>query len=245
MSYNYTVWQTPELAHTYLTGVRGAIPLAQEQISVVLHLIRLARPALSTFLDLGCGDGVLGHAILDEHPTASGVFVDFSEPMLAAAQERLSHYRHTAFLQLDYGDPAWVRPVAAYAPFDLIVSGYSIHHQPDARKRAIYAELYHLLQPGGLFLNLEHVASHTTWGEQAFDHYFLDSLYTFHRQNGGRKSREQINRDYYERPDKAANILALVETQCEWLRQIGFDHVDCFLKIFELALFGGIKPEKQ
>ena len=40
---------------------------------------------------------------------------------------------------------------------------------------------------------------------------------------------------------KKENILATVEAQCQWLRQIGFADVDCFLKIFELALFGGRK----
>jgi len=32
-----------------------------------------------------------------------------------------------------------------------------------------------------------------------------------------------------------------LEKQCEWLREIGFNEVDCYMKIFELALFGGIK----
>ncbi|NET16999.1 MAG: class I SAM-dependent methyltransferase, partial [Okeania sp. SIO1H6] len=53
-----------------------------------------------------------------------------------------------------------------------------------------------------------------------------------------------INQQYYNRPDKEANILAPVETQCNWLREIGFIHVDCFMKLFEIALFGGIKPER-
>ena len=33
------------------------------------------------------------------------------------------------------------------------------------------------------------------------------------------------------------NIPAPVETQCQWLRDIGFQEVDCFFKTFELALF--------
>jgi len=44
------------------------------------------------------------------------------------------------------------------------------------------------------------------------------------------------------RPDKAANILAPVETQCRWLRRIGFVEVDCYFKHFELAVFGGRRP---
>jgi hypothetical protein len=42
-------------------------------------------------------------------------------------------------------------------------------------------------------------------------------------------------------PAKRENILAPVEEQCRWLRLIGFADVDCFLKVFELALFGGRK----
>ena len=40
------------------------------------------------------------------------------------------------------------------------------------------------------------------------------------------------------------NILASVEEQCDWLRRIGYQDVDCFLKTFELALFGGRKAAR-
>ena len=40
----------------------------------------------------------------------------------------------------------------------------------------------------------------------------------------------------------AANILAPVEVQCQWLREIGFTDVDCYLKMFEVAVFGGRRP---
>lgn len=36
-------------------------------------------------------------------------------------------------------------------------------------------------------------------------------------------------------------MLEKVEVQCRWLEEIGFTNVDCYLKILELALFGGIK----
>jgi trans-aconitate methyltransferase len=87
------VWQTSALVATYLEGVRGGIPLAQEQIDVMLRLIAAAggERAIS-FLDLGCGDGVLAHAVLDRFPSAHGVLADFSEPMLEAARQRLAQH---------------------------------------------------------------------------------------------------------------------------------------------------------
>lgn len=237
-----TAWQAAGLADAYLSGVRGAIPLAAEQIDIMIRLTRAACPAARTLLDLGCGDGILGHALLDAFannvPTA--MFADFSPPMLDAARARLAGYDGARFTPLDYASLGWAESVGRPGTFDAIVSGFSIHHQPDERKRAIYRDIYRLLAPGGIFLNLEHVSSTSRWGEEQFEAYFVDSLHRYHAPRG--KSRQQVAADFYHRPDKDANILSSVEEQCLWLRVIGFERVDCFLKVFELALFGGVKP---
>lgn len=239
---NDTVWQSAELAQRFVSGVRGSIPLAATQIDVMLRVITKAQPnGVVRFLDLGCGDGILGHAILDRYPDAQGVFADFSEPMLDAARSRLAGYSDQTFAAIDYATSAWVEQVADSAPFDVIVSGFSIHHQPDNRKREIYAEIYDLLTPGGIFLNVEHVASPDKWVESLFDDIMVDSQYGHLSANGDTRSRDEIANTYYYRPDKAANILAPLETQCNWLREIGYQHVDCYLKIFELAVFGGVR----
>ncbi len=234
-----TVWKSDALAERYLEGVRGAIPLAAEQIRVLLHLVREATPDPEHILDLGCGDGVLGRALLAQFPSAHCVFLDFSDYMLGEARAKLGNQaRAHTFLREDYGDPDWAACLEKRR-FDLVVSGFSIHHQPDARKQAIYGEIFDCLKPGGLFLNLEHVASASTWGTLLFDAFFVDALYQYHTETGGKQSREEVAETYYSRPDKSANILAPVEEQCRWLREIGFKDVDCFFKVFELALFGG------
>lgn len=237
-----TVWQSAALAAQFLSGVRGAIPLAQTQIDVMLRLAKAAQPEARSFLDLGCGDGILGHALMSAYPEAQAVFVDFSEAMIDAARQRVGEAANPVFLVQDYGPKGWQAALAAHGPFDVIVSGFSIHHQPDERKREVYAELYDLLNPGGIFLNLEHVQSPTRWLEAQFDDLMIDATYDYHLRTGGTQTRQQVADTFYYRPDKAANILAPVETQLTWLRDIGFTDVDCTLKIFELALFGGRKP---
>lgn len=235
------VWQGTSLTNAYLEGVRGAIPLAAEQIDVIIRLARAARPDARLLLDLGCGDGILGHALLDafRDNDPACVFADFSPPMLEAARARVNGAK-AHFAEVDYARPDWIAAVERWGAFDVIVSGFSIHHQPDERKRGVYRDVYDLLAPGGIFLNLEHVSSASRWGEEQFESYFIDSLHRYHAPRG--KTREEVAADFYHRPDKVANILAPVEEQCAWLRAIGFERVDCFLKIFELALFGGIKP---
>ena len=59
---------------------------------------------------------------------------------------------------------------------------------------------------------------------------------------GSTRTRDDVAAEYFNRPDKAANILAPLERQCEWLRAIGFTDVDCYFKSFELAVFGGRRP---
>jgi tRNA (cmo5U34)-methyltransferase len=238
------VWKSETVSKDFLEGMRGAIPLAAEQLDVMLHVIQAARPNLDNFLDLGCGDGILAQAILAHYPDAHGVLLDFSEPMIEAAQHKLAARRdNLTFLVQDYGVTNWLDVVQAHAPFDAIVSGYSIHHQPDERKQEIYQEIYGLLKPGGVFLNLEHVAPATQWVEQVFDEVFVDAMMASNQRRGIEQTREETAIAYHNRPHKEANILAPMELQCEWLREIGFQHVDCYLKIFELALFGGVHPD--
>jgi ubiquinone/menaquinone biosynthesis C-methylase UbiE len=234
-----TVWKTPSLATVYLEGVRGAIPLAAQQLDVVQRLIGACDAPVRRFLDLGCGDGVLASAILQRFPDAQAVLLDFSAPMLDAARKRFADRGSAVeFLNADYGGASWTREVAGAAPFDAIVSGYSIHHQPDPRKLEIYREIFGLLRPGGIFLNVEHVSSASAWVAAVHDELFVDHLHLHHPD----QTRREVDEAYYHRPDKAANILAPVGIQCQWLRETGFADVDCYLKIFELAVFGGRRP---
>jgi SAM-dependent methyltransferase len=240
MARHDTVWQSAEVALDFLEGMRGAIPLAGEQIDVMLRLIGAALPTVDRFLDLGCGDGVLGRALFSRYPNAQGVLLDFSEPMLDAARQKVQT-SNAVFVAQDYGLPDWVKAVQSYAPFDAIVSGYSIHHQPDSRKRELYAEIYELLTPGGVFVNIEHVSSPSPWLEALGDEVFIDNMVAYNTRQGVSKSREVVAQEFHDRPHKEANILAPVEVQLQWLRDIGFQQVDCYLKIFELAVFGGLR----
>lgn len=236
------VWKLPDIVNRFLS-YRAAIPLAQEQIGVMMSILKTRVQPVENFLDLGCGDGILSAALLGEYPTARGVLADFSEPMLGQAREQLNEYAgQLSFENLDYGDPAWVNRMQTYGPFDAVVSGYSIHHQPDARKRPIYEEIFSLLKPGGWFINIEHVSSSAGLTIDLFEQHYVSARYAIEKQNGGKRTFDQLAEEYKTRPDKAANILAPVELQCDWLRDIGYEEVDCYFRIYELAVFGGRKP---
>jgi SAM-dependent methyltransferase len=239
------VWKLPAIVDRFLS-YRTAIPLAQEQIAVMMAILKSGSETVERFLDLGCGEGILGAAILGEHPSSRGVFVDFSDPMLEQARAQLAEYTdQLTFINLDYGDPAWVKETQVYGPFDAIVSGYSIHHQPDERKLLLYKEIYNLIRLGGWFVNIEHIAPLSPLATELFNDHMVDAYFEIEKQKGGTRTRDEMAKVFLNRPDKDANILAPVDTQCDWLRDIGFELVDCYFRIYELAVFAGRKPNRK
>ena len=106
----------------------------------------------------------------------------------------------------------------------------------------LYSEIFSLLKPGGWFVNIEHVSSSAQLNIDLFEHHYVSARYAMEMQNGSTRTFEQIADEYKNRPDKAANILASVDLQCCWLHEIGYDEVDCYFRIYELAVFAGRKP---
>ena len=236
-------WHTEETARRFLEDVRGGIPLGAEQISVLLRVVHAAKPQIENVLDLGCGDGILGRAVLAEHPNADVVFLDLSQTMIDAAKKAVAaEGKQAKFVVQDLGANVWQDSVQRDAPFDLILSGLAIHHLPNPRKRELYQEIFGLLKPRGLFLNLEHVASKSDWAREAANNLFIDSVWSYHKQRGGDKSRDEVAQQFQHRHDRHTNMVVPVDLQCRWLEEIGFVDVDCFFKLLETTLFGGKKP---
>lgn len=234
-------WQAGQTAKVYVEGVRAAIPGAALQLEVIRSVAAAWRPLPSRILDLGCGDGVLGRMLLDEYPAARVVFADFSEPMLEKVRGLVGSDPRAGIVNADFSAPGWAGKIEQEKPFDLIVSGFAIHHQPDERKQSLYAEIHGLLSDGGVFLNLDQVSSATAPIGELFDSFFLENMRRFVEEAGPGITMSEIENAYYR--DKKENIPAPVGTQCRWLHETGFQDVDCFFKTFELALFGGRKAQ--
>lgn len=167
-------------------------------------------------LDLGTGDGRLIALLREDRPDMSAVGVDLSKAMLDRAHERFVADPRVELIAHDLSDP--LPPLGA---FDAVVSSMAIHHLEHERKRALYEEVFGLLVPGGTFANFEHVASPTPRLHAAFFAAIAEPL---------------------ENEDPSDRTLD-VETQLRWLREIGYDDVDCYWKWLEMALLIGVKPD--
>lgn len=205
-------WTTTEHALRYLARA-DAYPHRAEGESALLEQV----PGdTRRILDLGTGDGRLLSLFLQNRPGMVGVGLDFSETMLRAAHERFADDERITLIEHDLADP-----LPALGTFDAVVSSFVIHHLEHERKHSLYGEVFDLLEPGGVFANLEHVASPTERVHIAFFAAIGEPL---------------------EDADPSDRLLG-VETQLGWLRELGFDDVDCYWKWLEMALLIGVKPD--
>ena len=204
-------WTEEGHATGYL-AIAGEIPHRREGEGVLLERIPTSARRI---LDLGSGDGRLLALVLDRCPRASGMAIDFSPAMLERARRRFSGDHRVTVLEHDLD-----RRLPEFGPFDAVVSSFSIHHLVHERKRALYSEVFQLLEPAGVFCNLEHVGSPTA---------------RLHAQFFAALGQDVESED-------PSNKLLDVESQLGWLRAIGFDDVDCHWKWLELALLAGVKP---
>lgn len=230
-------WQHEELAASFAERRRILIPLLDVQEDVLRRLLARHERPIARFLDLGCGAGAISELVLACLPDAEGVLVDFSEPMLERAAVHLAAYdgRWRAITG-DLNDPAW-RDALPAGGYDAIVSGLAIHHLPGERKRALFAEVFALLEPDGIFVNMDYVAIDGPL-QGLFDEQMLANAVRAERESDGTRCEHEVDlEDDDDRPDT-------VEDQLQWLRDAGFERAEVHFKWAEAAIYGGSRPAK-
>jgi tRNA (cmo5U34)-methyltransferase len=190
-------WSEPEHAGWYL-ALADKFPHRAEGEAVLLEQLPIG---LRRVLDLGTGDGRL-------------IALVMAAPMLERARRRFAGEPRVEIL-----DHNLERPLPRMGSFDAVISSFAIHHLEHDRKRALYSEVLEVLEPGGVFCNLEHVSSPTPALHERF--------------------RRAMGIDL--QPEDSTNRCLDVQTQLAWLEELGYEDVDCHWKWMELALICGMK----
>jgi tRNA (cmo5U34)-methyltransferase len=208
-------WSSAEYALEYLE-IAEKIPHKNEGEKVLLEYI----PAYAKrILDLGTGDGRLiklikskkqHNSVPPNHGNQTQITaVDVSPTMLERVRNYFNHDNDVRIIEHDLSYPISSKLITdkdgqREAQFGAIISSLAIHHLAHDRKYSLYKEVYGLLKPGGVFCNLDHVASPTP---------------SLHRQF--------LAKTACKKEDKSNKLLD-VQTQLKWLQEIGFIDVDCY-----------------
>jgi SAM-dependent methyltransferase len=210
---NVNLWANADHAIDYLER-RASIPRRGEAYEVLFEILPAA---VDRVLDLGTGDGYTLELVLDGRPGATGVAVDVQPEMLERARVRFAGRPGVEVVQHDLD-----APLPDLGDFDVVVSSFAIHHLVPERQRALYGEVFDRLRPGGVFANVEHVASTTERRHEEF----LAAIGS---------SPDQ---------DDPSNKLVPVADHLSWLDGLGFADAECLWKWRELAVVTGTKPGK-
>jgi tRNA (cmo5U34)-methyltransferase len=200
--------------HTKVDEYLGRVDRLQYRQAGEKVLVEFLPETPRRVVDLGCGDGRLAALLLEHRPAVEEVMVvDRSAPMLEKARARFADDDRVRVIERDLADD-----LAPLGEFDLVVSGFAIHHVEDDRKRALFGGIARQLRPRGVFANLEVVQCATPELHAAF-------LAAIGRVGG-------------DPEDRCVDV----ETQLGWMRDAGLQQVDCVWRWRGFALLVGEAP---
>lgn len=210
-----------EIAQKYDSQRRKLIPCFDDFYNTAASLVQLEQEA-PRILDLGAGTGLFSSYMVRTYPQAKLTLIDLSTGMLDIAKERFEG--STAEMTYLTGDYSTFEDAD---PYDAIISSLSIHHLEDEAKQGLFERIFQLLKPGGVFVNADQVLGETP---------YLDAL---NRADWVAKieatdlSQEALQAAYERtKLDKMAPL----DTQLNWLRDCGFQDVDCVYKSFNFVV---------
>ncbi|MEU4569532.1 class I SAM-dependent methyltransferase [Micromonospora sp. NPDC023956] len=203
---------------------RQLIPSFDLLYSSAAEAVAAVVPPDGRILDLGAGTGLLSATLRRSLPHARLILVDRSELMLTKARQR---FAGDGGIDIRVTDLTQALPDE---PFDAVVSGLAIHHLPHTDKQDLFKRILSALRPGGVFVNVDQILAPFPALEAVYDRrherHVIDSDTPPDEWAAGR---ERMRHD----------ICADLESQLRWLREAGFDHVDCLVKDWRFATYAG------
>jgi tRNA (cmo5U34)-methyltransferase len=214
-----------ENANQYDSQRSKLIPCFDNFYSIPVSIMKTHKTA-PNILDIGAGTGLFSSFILKKYPEANITLIDISEKMMDIAKKRFSCSSNINYIIDDYTSHEFD------TTFDIIVSSLSIHHLNDKEKRSLFKRVYSLLNEDGMFLNADQVLGRTP---------FLDSIYKNDWKNKVENSgltQEEVQ-SAYERTK--LDKMSPLDDQLNWLKESGFEDVDCIFKYFNFVVLFGRK----
>ena len=126
-------WKDPGKVAEYV----GRVDRLAARAAGEAELVEALPVTVERVLDLGCGDGRLIAVVMEARPDlVDAVGLDSSPPMLEHARQRFHGDSRVVIEAHDLNDP-----LPRLGSFDVVVSGFAVHHLAHERKRQLLGEI--------------------------------------------------------------------------------------------------------
>jgi SAM-dependent methyltransferase len=224
-----------------------------ERFATITRLVSEGLSPVHRVLSLGCGPGSLMLAVLEACPGMQVYGVDFDPIILLLARERLARFGNRVGLTLaDLREASWARDLPR--PMDAVVSATALHWLLPDQLVVLYSQIAHLLRPGGLFVNADHVGSDDPSIQRMWERHReemcleegkanADEWETFWEAYAGALGVEatQVHRSAMANWEGGVEEGMPLAWHLDKLREAGFRSVDCFWRCDCDAIYGGVK----
>jgi len=171
--------------------------------------------------EIGCGTGISTLSALSERESLHLLAVDSSSKMLEQAKRNLADHVRTGRVAFELADALAALQAQDDESFDVIASNYATHNFEQSYRERVFAEVFRVLKPGGLFVNgdrfaIDDAAAHLANAQKELRHWFK----TFAKLNRYDLLEEWTLHLFSD--ESPAHIMYFAPAQ-QILRKIGFD----------------------
>jgi tRNA (cmo5U34)-methyltransferase len=188
-------------------------------------------------LDLGCGDGVIGHLLSSIDPEIRLSAIDGSAEMVEAARRRL-HEVHIERLAVVTFQQI-IRREVDLGLYDFVVSSFAIHHVDQTEKRALFQCIFDMLKEGSCFMNIDVMLPSTSPHEEWYYDLWREWIIRHEQTSGLSRSFADFPDEARHRPENHYDTLA---DQLEALSSVGFTGVECHYRYGLFGIYSGTRP---
>ncbi len=223
------------------------VPGRKEQMNTLLDLIPARADEQCTIVELAAGEGVLAQAVLERFHACRYVAFDGSEVMRQQMGEKLRQYRNRLEIRpFEWSQQEWRENLPQ--PLRCVLSSLSVHHLFDEEKQQFFRDLAEHLEPGGALLVADIIEPATQQIADVFARQYdeivrkqsmlirgdLSGFEQFQHMKWNYFLHDYLAKDTNDHP-------SCLSDQLPWLREAGFNVVDCFWMQAGHAVYGGYK----